>query len=144
VLRTFRRAGYTSIDAANGAGPIHIAAAGVAPDDEMSGYEAFGGDGVSRWGDYSAAAVAGDDGAIWIATDFIPGGFWLPAVPEQLGNVRGQRLTLGRTRVRRLNESRLRAAPSWTGGLESLVAEIRDHPEHILANRPRLGCGVRR
>ena len=70
MLRTFRRAGYTSIDAANGAGPIHIAAAGVAPDDEMSGYEAFGGDGVSRWGDYSAA-VSDESGNIWMATEAI-------------------------------------------------------------------------
>jgi hypothetical protein len=73
----FPSAGYASIDAANGAGPIHVAAAGVVPDDDISGYEALGGDGVSRWGDYSAA-VAGDDGSIWIATEFIPGGFGFP------------------------------------------------------------------
>ncbi len=70
----FPSAAYAPIDAANGAGSIHIAAGGVAPTDDLSGYAAFGGDGVARWGDYSAA-VAGDDGSIWIATEFIPGGF---------------------------------------------------------------------
>ena len=72
----FPSAGYTLIDAVNGAGPIHLAASGAGPTDDVSGYEAFGGDGVARWGDYSAA-VAGDDGSIWIATEFIPGGFGL-------------------------------------------------------------------
>lgn len=67
-------AAYTPIDAAAGAGAIHIAAAGVAPTDDLSGYAAFGGDGVARWGDYSAA-VAGENGSIWTATEFIPGGF---------------------------------------------------------------------
>jgi hypothetical protein len=70
----FPSAAYTPIDAVNGAGAVHIAAAGVKPTDDVSGYVAFGGDGVARWGDYSAA-VAGDDGSIWIATEFIPGGF---------------------------------------------------------------------
>ena len=70
-------AAYTTVDATNGAGPIHIAAAGAGPSDDLSGYAAFGGDGVARWGDYSAA-VAGDDGTIWTATEFIPGGFGYP------------------------------------------------------------------
>jgi hypothetical protein len=84
----FPSAGYTSIDAANGAGPIHIAGAGVAADDDISGYEAFGGDGVARWGDYSAA-VAGDDGSIWIATEFIPGGFGFPQYLNNWGTFVG-------------------------------------------------------
>ena len=58
-------AAFTRIDAVNGAGDIHIAAAGTRPTDDLSGYEAFGGDGVARWGDYSAA-VAAEDGTIWI------------------------------------------------------------------------------
>ena len=67
-------AAYTRIDAVNGAGDIHIASAGTRPTDDLSGYEAFGGDGVARWGDYSAA-VPGDDGSVWIATEWIPGTF---------------------------------------------------------------------
>ena len=70
----FPSAAYTQIDATNGAGPIHMAAAGALPTDDLSGYEAFGGDGVARWGDYSAA-VAGDNGSIWIAAEWIPGTF---------------------------------------------------------------------
>jgi hypothetical protein len=73
----FPSAAYTTIDAVNGAGPIHVAAAGAGPTDDISGYEAFGGDGVARWGDYSAA-VPGDNGSIWIATEYIPGGFGFP------------------------------------------------------------------
>jgi hypothetical protein len=84
----FPSAAYTLIDAVNGAGPIHIAGAGVAPTDDVSGYEAFGGDGVARWGDYSAA-VAGDDGSIWIATEFIPGGFGFPPYLNNWGTFVG-------------------------------------------------------
>ena len=73
----FPSAAYTQIDAANGAGPIHIAAAGTRPTDDLSGYQAFGGDGVARWGDYSAA-VAGDNGSIWVATEWVPGTFGFP------------------------------------------------------------------
>lgn len=73
----FPSAAYTTIDATNGAGPIHIAAAGAGPTDDISGYAAFGGDGVARWGDYSAA-VPDADGSIWIATEYIPGGFGFP------------------------------------------------------------------
>ena len=73
----FPSAAYTLIDAVNGAGPIHVAAAGAGPTDDLSGYAAFGGDGVARWGDYSAAVPA-ENGSIWIATEFIPGGFGFP------------------------------------------------------------------
>jgi hypothetical protein len=67
----FPSAGYASIDAVNGAGPIHIAAAGVLPEDGFTGYFAFGGSRVARWGDYSAA-VADPSGALWIANEYIP------------------------------------------------------------------------
>ena len=67
----FPSAGYASIDAVNGAGPIHIAAAGVLPEDGFTGYFAFGGARVARWGDYSAA-VADPSGALWIANEYIP------------------------------------------------------------------------
>lgn len=55
------------------AGPIHIAGAGQAPEDGFTGYAAFGGNGIARWGDYSAA-VADSDGNLWIAAEYIPGG----------------------------------------------------------------------
>ena len=84
----FPSAGYTLIDALNGAGPIHLAAPGAGPTDDVSGYEAFGGDGVARWGDYSAA-VAGDDGSIWIATEYIPGGFGFPPYLNNWGTFVG-------------------------------------------------------
>ena len=65
-------AAYTRIDAQHGAGEVRIAAAGVAPDDGFTGYPALaGGDGVGRWGDYSAA-VADEKGNIWFATEYIP------------------------------------------------------------------------
>jgi hypothetical protein len=76
-LHYFPSAGYAPFDAVNGAGPVHLAAAGVKPQDDVSGYEAFGGDGVARWGDYSAAVPA-EDGSIWMATEYIPGGFGFP------------------------------------------------------------------
>ncbi len=64
-------AAYALIDATNGAGPVHIAAAGFAPEDGFSGYAVFGGARTARWGDYSAA-VAGPDGSIWFAVEYIP------------------------------------------------------------------------
>jgi hypothetical protein len=65
--------GYATIDATNGAGAVHIAGAGTAPADGFTGYPAYGGNGVERWGDYSAAVVAAD-GSIWFADEWIPGG----------------------------------------------------------------------
>ena len=47
-----------------------ITGAGTAPEDGFTGYAAFGGNGVARWGDYSAAVAA--DGAIWMGNEFIP------------------------------------------------------------------------
>jgi hypothetical protein len=64
-------AAYAPVDATNGAGNIVISGAGVGPDDGFTGYpNIVGGDGVGRWGDYSAA-VAGLDGSIWTATEYI-------------------------------------------------------------------------
>jgi hypothetical protein len=54
-------------------GPLHVAGAGVAPEDGFSGYAPFGVPDVSRWGDYSAAATA-PDGSIWGGGEYIPGG----------------------------------------------------------------------
>jgi hypothetical protein len=65
-------AGYAKIDATNGAGAVHIAAAGAGSDDSFGGYTAFGGTGTDRWGDYSAA-VADASGNVWFACEYIPG-----------------------------------------------------------------------
>jgi hypothetical protein len=63
-------AGYALIDATNGAGDVHISGAGVGPADGFTGYPDEGGNGVERWGDYSAA-VADADGSIWMANEYI-------------------------------------------------------------------------
>ena len=60
--------GYAVIDD-DGVGPIHIAGAGEVPQDGFTGYTFFGGEGVTRWGDYGAA-VADSDGSIWLASEF--------------------------------------------------------------------------
>jgi hypothetical protein len=58
---------------ASGAGDVHIAAAGAGPEDGFTGLVAYGGNGTSRWGDYSAATVD-ENGTVWLATEYIPGG----------------------------------------------------------------------
>ena len=63
-------AAYATIGLADGAGPVHVAAAGTGPDDGFTGYRAFGGRGTGRWGDYSAAVGVGED--VWFATEYIP------------------------------------------------------------------------
>ncbi len=55
----------------NSVGTIQIARAGNEPEDGFTGYPEFGGNGVARWGDYSAAAVD-TDGVIWMATEYTP------------------------------------------------------------------------
>ena len=67
----FPSAAYASIDLASGAGDVHIASAGAGPEDGFTGYTAFGGSRVARWGDYSAG-VADENGNLWLATEFIP------------------------------------------------------------------------
>jgi hypothetical protein len=67
----FPSAAYTTIDAAEGTGPVHVGGAGTEPIDGLFGYVVLGG--VSRWGDYSAA-VPDADGSLWIATQYVPGG----------------------------------------------------------------------
>ncbi len=62
----FPSAAYTSMDAKNGAGNIHVAAAGAGPQDGFAGYEPFSN--RPRWGDYGAAVVDGD--IIWIASEY--------------------------------------------------------------------------
>jgi hypothetical protein len=67
----FPSAAYVRFDEDGPHGTIHISGASVLPDDGFSGYQTFGGNGIARWGDYSAAVASG--GAIWMAGEFIPG-----------------------------------------------------------------------
>ena len=65
-----RAPGYATIDANGSVGPIHIAAAGLGPDDGFTSYKAFVGDPPrTRWGDYGAAVT--DGSSIWIASEYI-------------------------------------------------------------------------
>jgi hypothetical protein len=64
---TFPSAGYAALDAANGAGDVHIAAPGVGPQDGFTEYEAV--TDRPRWGDYGAAAVDGN--SIWLASEYV-------------------------------------------------------------------------
>lgn len=52
------------------AGNVHISGAGAGPEDGFTGYAQYGGNGVARWGDYSAA-FAGTDGNVWVASEYI-------------------------------------------------------------------------
>jgi len=66
----FPSAGYVTIDEAGNVSPVHIAAAGLGPDDGFTSYKAFVGDPPrTRWGDYGAAWT--DGSYIWIASEYI-------------------------------------------------------------------------
>ncbi|MGH2407408.1 MAG: hypothetical protein ACRDF7_04910 [Candidatus Limnocylindrales bacterium] len=68
----FPSAGYLTLVGSN-AGRVHVAAAGVGPDDGFTGYPEFFGTTSGRWGDYSAATIDAT-GHLWVATEYIPGG----------------------------------------------------------------------
>ena len=65
-------AAYASIDT-NGTGAVHIAAAGLGPQDGFTEYKFYSpfGNGVPRprWGDYGAAVSVGN--TVWIASEYI-------------------------------------------------------------------------
>jgi hypothetical protein len=66
----FPSAAYATIDANGTVGDIHIAAAGLGPDDGFTSYKAFVGDPPrTRWGDYGAAVT--DGSTIWFASEYI-------------------------------------------------------------------------
>jgi len=67
----FPSAAYATLDAVNGTSSIVISGPGAFPEDGFSGYVQFGGFRVARWGDYSAA-VADEDGNIWMGNEMIP------------------------------------------------------------------------
>jgi hypothetical protein len=63
-------AGYATIDASGSVGPLHVAGAGLGPDDGFTSYKAFVGDPPrTRWGDYGAAVTDGNN--VWIASEYI-------------------------------------------------------------------------
>ena len=62
-------AAYSVFDG-SGFNSIKIAGAGVGPADGFTGYPAEGGNGVERWGDYSAA-VAAPGNTVWLADEYI-------------------------------------------------------------------------
>jgi hypothetical protein len=69
----FPSAAYAPLSLTTGAGAVRIAGAGTQPDDGFTGYKEFGGVGVGRWGDYSAA-VADTAGHVFMAAEYIPNG----------------------------------------------------------------------
>jgi hypothetical protein len=64
-------AAYATFDVNKGAGNVHVAAAGLGPEDGFSGYQAFSSPDPARprWGDYGAAVTDGSH--IWIASEYI-------------------------------------------------------------------------
>ena len=67
----FPSAVQIDIDRDGVSGPVEIVRSGFRPEDGFTCYEALAGEGaVCRWGDYSAS-VAGPDGTIYSATEFI-------------------------------------------------------------------------
>lgn len=67
---------------------VKIYGAGTKPADGFTGYPQYGGSGVERWGDYSAA-VADPDGTIWTAAEYVPGTFGYPPYLANWGTAIG-------------------------------------------------------
>lgn len=66
----FPSAAYSILDKGKVFKLVHVAGAGEDPEDGFSGYPQFGGNGVARWGDYSAATSDGE--RVWFASEYIP------------------------------------------------------------------------
>jgi hypothetical protein len=66
----FPSAAYVPFTLSGTSGAVHVVGPGVAPEDGFTCYPPYS-DGVCRWGDYSAAVA--EDGAIMMATEYIPG-----------------------------------------------------------------------
>lgn len=68
----FPSAGYATLDASTGAGPIILSGAGVAPDDGFTAYRPVGPNfRAARWGDYTFA-VSDESGNLWMGSEMIP------------------------------------------------------------------------
>ncbi len=63
---------YVKLNPTSAASNVHVARDGAFPEDGFSGYQAYGGNGTARWGDYSAAFYDRDSGRVWIASEYIP------------------------------------------------------------------------
>ena len=98
-------AGYATINADGSVGPIHVAAAGLGPDDGFTSYKAFVGDPPrTRWGDYGAAVT--DGSSIWIASEYIAQTCTLTQyLTGAIGSCGGTRTALANwaTRISKLN-----------------------------------------
>lgn len=66
----FPSVAYTPFSDVTASQFVHIAGAGEGPDDGFTGYPQYGGNGVARWGDYSAATWDGE--RMWFASEYIP------------------------------------------------------------------------
>lgn len=66
----FPSAAYVPITLSGTASAVRLAGSGVKPDDGFTIYPQYGGNGVGRWGDYSAAVAVSND-SVWIATEYI-------------------------------------------------------------------------
>jgi hypothetical protein len=75
----FPSVAYTTISNGVTQPLIHVAGAGKGPEDGFSGYPQYGGGGVARWGDYSAATWDGE--RVWFAGEYIPGDCEVNALP---------------------------------------------------------------
>ncbi len=84
-------AAFAGLDAASGAGPVQVVREGRGPSDGFTSYKAFVGNPPrTRWGDYGATAVDGNN--IWIASEYIAQTCtltqWLTAPIGACGNTR--------------------------------------------------------
>jgi hypothetical protein len=99
-------AAYAPFNVKSGVGSIHVAAAGVGPDDGFTSYVAYvGSPPRTRWGDYGAAVI--DGSKMWIASEYIGQtctlAQWLSSSP--LGSCGGTRTALANwgTRITELS-----------------------------------------
>jgi len=91
----FPSAAYVGVDALAGAGPIHIAASGLGPEDGFTAYVAeVGSNSRNRWGDYGAAVADGKN--VWIASEYIGQTCtFTQYISVPFGSCSGTRTTLG-------------------------------------------------
>jgi hypothetical protein len=96
-------AGYATYDGSS-FGDVHIARAGLGPDDGFTGYKALVGDPPrTRWGDYGAAVTDGN--SFWIASEYVGQSCTLAQyLAPPIGSCGGTRAALGNwyTRVSRV------------------------------------------
>ena len=90
----FPSAAYSILNDDGRAGPIHVAAEGLGPEDGFSAYKAEVGTGRNRWGDYGAAAA--DGRSIWFASEYIGQTCTLTEyIAAPFGSCGGTRASLG-------------------------------------------------